>query len=176
MLESDVRQRILAWEMRVVIRANRLGRRSWPKVFFSWVSFLGNGWFWLAVGLALPFFYGRQALYTDLQVLVASGLAFLIYLWLKKSTSRPRPCDVGSDVSMLASPLDRYSFPSGHTLQAVALSLVFVFHHPPLAWGLVPFASLVAASRVVLGLHYPSDVLAGILVGAAVGGICLWVF
>ena len=64
-------------------------------------------------------------------------------------------------------PLDRYSFPSGHTLHAVCFTWQAVAHFPALAWVLVPMAALIAASRVVLGLHYPSDVIAGAGVGAA---------
>jgi undecaprenyl-diphosphatase len=64
-------------------------------------------------------------------------------------------------------PLDRYSFPSGHTLHAVAFTVLAVGYVPWLAVLLVPFALLVAASRVVLGLHYPSDVAVGALLGAS---------
>jgi undecaprenyl-diphosphatase len=74
----------------------------------------------------------------------------------------------------LIAPLDEFSFPSGHTLHAVAFSLVAIAHYPPLAWVLVPFTAAVAASRVVLGLHYPSDVLAATSFGAAVAAASMW--
>jgi undecaprenyl-diphosphatase len=64
-------------------------------------------------------------------------------------------------------PLDRYSFPSGHTLHAVCFTTLATSHVPGLAPVLLPFAALVAASRVVLGLHYPSDVLVGAALGAS---------
>ena len=67
-------------------------------------------------------------------------------------------------------PLDVFSFPSGHTLHAVAFTIIACAFFPALAWYLLPFTLLVAGSRVVLGLHYPSDVLAG----AAIGGVCAW--
>lgn len=67
-------------------------------------------------------------------------------------------------------PLDRYSFPSGHTLHAVCFTGIACAYQPLFAWVLVPFALLVALSRLVLGLHYPSDVLAGALIG---GGLAL---
>jgi undecaprenyl-diphosphatase len=63
--------------------------------------------------------------------------------------------------------LDRYSFPSGHTLHAVALTLVVTTTYPAFAWILVPFTLLVATSRVVLGLHYPTDVVAGAGLGTS---------
>jgi undecaprenyl-diphosphatase len=67
-----------------------------------------------------------------------------------------------------ADPLDQFSFPSGHTLHAVSFSILMVAHCPQLAWLVVPFALAVAASRLVLGLHYPSDVLAGAALGALI--------
>jgi undecaprenyl-diphosphatase len=73
-------------------------------------------------------------------------------------------------------PLDRYSFPSGHTLHAVSFTAIATAHFPELGWVLVPFTVLVAASRVVLGLHYPSDVLAGAAIGAALAGAGVLLF
>ena len=71
-----------------------------------------------------------------------------------------------ADLAVGAAPLDRYSFPSGHTLHAVAFSTVVLATYGILAWLLVPFTLAVATSRVVLGLHYPTDVAAGAAVGA----------
>lgn len=73
-------------------------------------------------------------------------------------------------------PLDRYSFPSGHTLHAVLFTAIAIRHVPELAVLLVPFALLVAASRVILGLHYPTDVLAGATLGALIAAASEAVF
>ena len=72
-------------------------------------------------------------------------------------------------------PLDRYSFPSGHTMHAVASYGRPWRIFPALSWTLVPAAGLIALSRVVLGLHYPTDVLAGAAIGAllAASGLAL---
>jgi undecaprenyl-diphosphatase len=63
--------------------------------------------------------------------------------------------------------LDQFSFPSGHTMHAVSFSIVALAYFPALFWLVVPFATLVALSRPILGLHYPSDVIAGAALGAA---------
>jgi len=69
--------------------------------------------------------------------------------------------------------LDAYSFPSGHTLHAVAFTIVALSAWPWLAPLPVPFTLLTAASRIALGLHYPSDVLAGAALGAAIAAASL---
>jgi undecaprenyl-diphosphatase len=71
-------------------------------------------------------------------------------------------------------PLDEFSFPSGHTLQAVSFTIVALAWYPHLAPLLLGFTTLIGASRVILGLHYPSDVLAAILIGSGLGATSLW--
>ena len=71
-------------------------------------------------------------------------------------------------------PLDEFSFPSGHTLHAVAFTLVTLAYFPLLAWLLIPFSAGVAASRVALGLHYPSDVAAATVLGGVLAAVSIW--
>ena len=91
----------------------------------------------------------------------------LAYKWLKSRTSRPRPYQVKAAIHRGADPLDNFSFPSGHTLHAASFSILAIAYFPATAYLVLPFAALVAASRLVLGLHYPTDVLAGAAIGAA---------
>jgi len=88
---------------------------------------------------------------------------------LKGTTRRERPYHWATGITAAVPLLDRYSFPSGHTLHAVSFTVVALHYYPQLAWILVPFTLLVASSRVVLGLHYPSDVLAAVGIGFVLG-------
>jgi undecaprenyl-diphosphatase len=143
---------------------------------FALVSRLGDGVFWYTLIAILPLMDGLDGLKTSLHMLATGGVALVLYKGLKGLTRRARPCDAGSGITAAVPPLDRYSFPSGHTLHAVSFSVVAIDHYPDLAWLLVPFTVLVAGSRVVLGLHYPSDVLVAIAIGLALGLGSLWMF
>jgi len=101
------------------------------------------------------------------------GVALLLYRRLKRWTRRPRPFAADGRIQAWVAPLDEFSFPSGHTLHAVAFTIVALAYYPWLAVLLVPFAASVAVSRVVLGLHYPSDVLAATGIGSLLAGASL---
>lgn len=151
-----------------------LQRRTgeWAQGTFALVSRLGDGWLWATVALALAIAGGDEALPTVLGMVVAAAAGLPLYVSLKRWMARPRPCAAaGSGLQALVPALDLYSFPSGHTLHAVAFTVVVLGHYPGLAWLLVPFTALVALSRVVLGLHYPSDVLAGATLGSLLGSL-----
>lgn len=134
------------------------------------VSRIGDGVFWYALMAVLPLLYGRAGAGASMHMAVAGLVCLLVYRWLKRRTARPRPGGVVADVRTATHVLDEYSFPSGHTLHAVAFTLIAVHHFPPLQLLLVPLCVLIALSRPALGLHYPSDVLAGALLGAGVAG------
>ena len=156
------------------LRSNRWCARQGVLRFFAAISRLGDGAFWYALMLALVIFDGLHGLRVSAH-LAATGLAtLLLYKLLKRWTKRPRPFARDGRIRAWVAPLDEFSFPSGHTLHAVAFTLVALAYYPALAWLLVPFSASVAASRVVLGLHYPSDVLAATAIGSALAGISLW--
>lgn len=166
-LDSGI-ERLRLWDLALCVRFNGAVRIAPVRRVFRIVSRLGDGVFWYFLMLALLATGGAGA-FGPVGRMAGTGLACtLIYKWLKSKTSRPRPFAVENAVRAGADPLDRFSFPSGHTLHAVAFSIVAIAFYPALAWLLVPFTLLVAASRVVLGLHYPSDVAAGAALGALI--------
>lgn len=148
-------------------RLNRGASFAVPRRVFQIASRLGDGLAWYALILVLPSIYGRPAVKPAIVMALTGALGVLVYALLKRMLVRERPFITHAAIDRGAAPLDRYSFPSGHTLHAVSFSWQACAHFPELAWVLVPLAALIAGSRVVLGLHYPSDVVAGAAIGAA---------
>ena len=158
-------------EYRLCRRLNRGVQHAWVRVFFKIASRLGDGVIWYALMLAMPFMYGAHGLRVALIMLATSAVNLATYKFLKRTFVRERPFIRHAGISLAGAPLDRYSFPSGHTLHAVAFTWMAWTAFPELAVVLVPLALAIAASRVVLGLHYPTDVLVGALLGAISGSI-----
>ncbi len=158
--------RVDAAEYGLCRRLNRGASFALPRRIFQVASRLGDGIVWYVLLIALPVLYGAGALRPAGVMALTGALGVLIYALLKRLFVRERPFITHASIDRAAAPLDRYSFPSGHTLHAVSFTWQAAGHFPELLWVLVPLALLIAASRVVLGLHYPSDVLAG----AALGG------
>jgi undecaprenyl-diphosphatase len=152
-------------ERRLCLFANAAARRQIVRTVFQTASRLGDGVFWYAL---------MAILLTAAQMLAAGLVGLALYKLLKQTLVRERPFIGLLGIECAMPPLDRYSFPSGHTLHAVLFTSIAVTHFPALAVVLVPFALLVAASRVILGLHYPTDVAAGAALGGMLAMMSEW--
>lgn len=161
-------QQISRWDAELCELCNRRSRNFTVRNFFRIVSRLGDGVFWYALMLVLLVEYKAEAIPAVFHMIVVGLLGTAIYKYIKGKTLRPRPFKVYPAIVCAGKTLDQFSFPYGHTLHAVAFSIVAVSYFPALLWLVAPFAALVALSRPVLGLHYPSDVLAGAALGAVV--------
>lgn len=170
---NSVLARINAADAALTVRINRANRSRYVQRFFNVVSRLGDGVFWYGLMALLLLQYHEAALKPVLHMIVVGLIGFALYKWLKRKTLRPRPCELHPTILRGTTPLDEFSFPSGHTLHAVTFSVVALAYYPWLAPLLVPFVVLVALSRVVLGLHYPTDVLAGAAIGYGLASLSL---
>ena len=153
---------------------NRVSTRPGVRSFFAAVSRAGDGGVWFALMGVLSLTQGRYGARAALAMGVTALIGVAIYKMLKARLVRERPYLTHQAIHIGCAPLDRYSFPSGHTLQAVLFTLVAVAWFPALAPILIPFALLIALSRVILGLHYPTDVLVGAAIGWGLAELALW--
>jgi undecaprenyl-diphosphatase len=172
----DLCRRADMFEQAVCLRLNRSCSKPATRQLFVAVSRLGDGMFWYLLILLLPVAFGSSAILPAARMVLIGAVGVAMYKGLKRRLLRERPFMSLTGIVVGTPPLDRYSFPSGHTLHAVAFTVLAVSSFPVLAWLLVPFALLVATSRVVLGLHYPSDVLAGAAIGALLALTAMWVW
>lgn len=161
-------ERLLAFDRACVLALNRVLVYRSCTLLAQAISRLGNGELWLGLIVVLALLDDPDGLRCAVHLVVVSGGGALIYAVMKRRAGRPRPFVHLKELRLCAPPLDEFSFPSGHTLHAVAFAIVAPAWFPMLGLLLVPFAVLTAVVRVVLGLHYPSDVLAGVAIGAGV--------
>ncbi len=150
------------------IAVNHTSQYRLIRDFFRIASRLGDGVFWYGLMVGILILHGAEGLTPVIHMALAGLSGTLLYKWLKGKTLRPRPYEVHQDIWLTGTPLDKFSFPSGHTLHAVVFSLVAIGYYPQIAIIVVPFGVMVGLSRVVLGLHYPSDVIAGAIIGATI--------
>lgn len=162
---NQILNRMQVWDNALCVSVSHSSQYRLIRVWFRMISRLGDGVLWYALMSGILAVQQGEGVKPVLHMLAAGLTGTLIYKWLKHKTHRPRPYQVHQDVLVTGKPLDHFSFPSGHTLHAVAFGLVALFYFPLLATVLIPFIVMVAMSRVVLGLHYPSDVLAGAAIG-----------
>lgn len=158
-----------AAELRFCRYLNRSSRSSAVRQAFRAISWLGDGWVWYALLAALPAVDGIDGLRASLHAAATAAVCLALYKLIKSRAVRERPYITHSAIECASAPLDRYSFPSGHTLHAVCFTLLLTSYYPELTAALVTLTTLIALSRVVLGLHYPTDVAAGATLGAGLG-------
>lgn len=141
--------------------------------FFATITNVNNWYITYVILIGISFIKGGKR-----GKLAVIGLILLIivtdqtgYRLLKDFFARLRPCEVLTDVLTPIGCTGTFSFPSNHALNNFAAAIFFAKLFPKLRWILFSAASLVAISRVYLGLHYPSDVLGGALIGLLFGYI-----
>ncbi|SCX93167.1 phosphatase PAP2 family protein [Desulfoluna spongiiphila] len=161
-------------DVRLFLWIARRRRARGIAAVFRWVSRLGDGYLYLAAGLGLALFEPVRGTHFLAAGLLAFALELPLYLLLKHTIRRARPNDAIGHVSAFITPSDAFSFPSGHSAAAfVTATLVGHFYTAFLLPALL-LAFLISLSRVILRVHYPTDILAGMILGlsCAVTALC----
>jgi undecaprenyl-diphosphatase len=121
------------------------------------------------MGLAVLLFGGRSRYAAAGSSALAAAIGIVLFLGLKRAANRRRPCAIEPHCWARLLPPDQFSFPSGHTITAFAVVVPLVISYPSLTVGLLFCAVSIAVSRILLGMHFLSDVVAGAIIGASLG-------
>ncbi|MBV9769613.1 MAG: phosphatase PAP2 family protein [Bryobacterales bacterium] len=166
-----VRSFITKGDHSVMHRANNWEAPRWFQLYLISATRGGDGWLWYAMGLAILVLGGK----TRFEALGAAGLSsvlsILLFSQLKRLAGRRRPYQIEPHCWATLLPPDQFSFPSGHTMTAFAVAVPLALFYPTLAVGLLFCAFSIAISRILLGMHFLSDVVAGALIGFGLGYI-----
>lgn len=131
------------------------------------------GQLWVIVAAVLLIFKSTRK--AGVAVLLAYAMVFLMGQYgLKNLISRPRPCQIDLDFALLVDRPSSSSFPSTHSAWAFGAATAIFMRHKKAGVGAFVAAALIAFSRLYLFLHFPTDVLAGIALGVALGVLANW--
>lgn len=165
---------IRAFDFDILYEISTHWRGGASDAIWKFFSILGNGGaIWIAAAIALLFF--RKTRRAGAAMLVAMLIGLLIgNVWLKEWIMRPRPFVTHAELTALLDPGDQWSFPSGHTLSSFAAATALCFFHRKSGAAAYILAILIAFSRLYASVHYPTDVLAGLLLGILCGFVGAW--
>jgi len=163
---------VASGDQRLMRRVNRWKPPRWIRLWMILATRAGDGWLWYALGV-LVLAFGRPSRYAAVAAAgISCGVGAALFLVLKRLTGRKRPCAIASHCWATLLPPDQFSFPSGHSISAFAFAVSIGLFEPSLMYGLLFCALSVAISRIMLGLHFLSDVVVGALLGAGLGYGC----
>ena len=141
----------------------------WVRVWMIAASRAGDGWLWWSTGILLLLFGGPDRFVALGATALSAALSIGLFKQVKRISGRKRPCSLGPHSWATLLPPDQFSFPSGHSMTAFSVIVPLSLFYPSLEPGLLFCALSVATSRILLGMHFLSDVVAGSCLGAMIG-------
>ncbi|MDU0353154.1 phosphatase PAP2 family protein [Paraglaciecola aquimarina] len=144
--------------------------------WIKWVSKTGDGQLYVVLGALLWWLEPEHGALFLSSGLLAYTLEIPVYLILKRALKRKRPCDCANNFNAHITPSDKFSLPSGHTAAAFLMASLVSAFYPNLLIFAYFWASCIGLSRVLLGVHYPGDIVAGAALGMSIALISLSIF
>src|SRR5215472_13097954 len=150
-------------------RVNGWRAPRWLRLWMIAATRGGDGGLWYGMGLVVALFGGEDRIKAIGAAGLATGVGIALFLKLKRAFGRKRPCALEPHCWATLLPPDQFSFPSGHTITAFSVAISLGIFYPTMLPGLLFCAASVAVSRILLGMHFLTDVLAGAGIGTAHG-------
>lgn len=153
----------MIWDRRIITQIMERRKSGFTR-FMKLMTRAGDGWLypvlavWQFATVTVTFRWFLTALFSYI-------IEMTFQLTIKNLSGRRRPFNRFPGIKNLVAPPDQYSFPSGHTAVATVSAIIFSVGYPPATPVFIVFAALVGFSRVYLGVHYPTDVIVGVLLG-----------
>jgi undecaprenyl-diphosphatase len=161
---------------RLMRRVHRWRAPRWFRMLMIFATRSGDGWLWYALGIIL-YSYGGGHRFAAIGAAGSAAIAgIFLFRALKRTSRRSRPCEIEPHCWSSILPPDRYSFPSGHSITAFSVAVSIGCFYPQLLVPLLTAAFLIAGSRIILGMHFLSDVVAGSAIGVMLGTAAFHIF
>lgn len=161
--------RMAAPDYALMRRVNRWRAPGWVRWWMIVSTRGGDGWFWVACGIALLASREPGKYAAIRAAALAAAMGILIFRCCKKLVGRRRPCALEPHCWAKLLPPDQFSFPSGHSITAFAVAVSLGLCYSPFLPPLLFCAFSIALSRIVLGMHFLTDVLVGSALGTSLG-------
>jgi undecaprenyl-diphosphatase len=161
---------------KLMSKVNKWPAPKWVRLWAIAATRAGDGWLWYLTGLAVMLFGGEERLTATASAGSAALVGVGIFTSVKKISGRKRPCEIEPHVWARLLPPDQFSFPSGHTITAFAVAVGYSLFYPMMTLALLFCAMSIAVSRILLGMHFLSDVVVGALIGTGLAYAAYGVF
>jgi len=158
-------QFIATGDHKLMRKVNKWPAPKWIRRWAIAATRAGDGWLWYLIGLAVLLFGGADRFAAVAAAGSAAVAGIGVFIAVKKLSGRKRPCEIEPHCWATLLPPDQFSFPSGHTITAFAVAISLAEFYPALLPALLFCALSVAISRILLGMHFLSDVVVGALIG-----------
>jgi len=158
-------QFIAVGDHKLMRKVNKWPAPKWVRLWAIVATRAGDGWLWYVTGLSVLLFGGEGRFTATAAAGSAAVVGVGIFISLKKISGRKRPCELEPHCWAHLLPPDRFSFPSGHTITAFAVATALGSFYPVLLPALLFCAVSIAVSRILLGMHFLSDVVVAALLG-----------
>jgi len=169
MTVSNMLHFIATGDHKLMRKLNNWRAPKWIRLWAMFATRAGDGWLWYFFGLIILISGGDARWLALAGAASAALIGIAIFVSTKRISGRKRPCEIEPHCWATLLPPDRFSFPSGHTITAFSVGVTLGLFYPMLMPVLLFCAVSIALSRIVLGMHFLSDVLAGMVLGVALG-------